>query len=165
MTTALRSTRPAPAPVPTRAPRPAPRRRSGDHLQVVRPSIGRGRRLVIGVLVVGVVFGSLLCAAVFQAMLVTGQDHLDDTRREISEIQQELQRDRASLATVQSPEHLALEAARLGMVDPAGRDWIQVDSGVTTSDAADGTAATGTGDGSELAAPPGTERTEVAEAR
>lgn len=149
MTTALRATRPAPAPAPAPI--------ADQHLRVVRRPVGRGRRLAIGALVVVVVFGSLLCAAVFQAMLVTGQDHLDDTRREIAETQQALQRERARLAAVQSPEHLALEAARLGMVPPPGRDWVQA----APSDGVD--PAEGSG-GAELAAPPGTEPTE-AEAR
>lgn len=162
MTSPLRSTRTAPAPVPTRAPRQASRRRSTEHLRVVQPAGRRGHRLALGALVVVVVFGSLLCAAVFQAMLVTGQDKLDDTRGEIRQLEQELQRDRALLAEVQSPEHLAIEAARIGMVTPDGREWVQAGPYDTTAE--EGTDGTEDGtDGSELAAPPGD--TEVVGAR
>lgn len=165
MTTALRSTtRPAAAPTPAaapvrrRAPRPATTSRSTEHLRVVRPAPRRGRRLVIGALVVTVVFGSLLGAAVFQAMLVTGQDHLDDTRREIAETEQELQRARARLAAVQSPEYLAEKATGLGMGPPPDRDWVQAAPGAdpvepTTTDAV------------ELASPDATDATEVVEQR
>jgi len=109
---------------------------------VVEPPARRGRRLSVGAAVVVVVFGALLAAAVLQAMLVTGQDRLDDTNREIAEVEQQLQKDRVQLAAVESPEQLAAAAARIGMVAPAERAW------VTSSSAADATAgADATGDG------------------
>lgn len=148
MTTALRSYE---RPTPVRAPRPEPRRRPQEHLRTVERPVRPVRRLrptIVGALVVCVVFGALLAAAVFQSMLVTGQDHLDDTNRQIAAEERALQADRARLAAAQSPERLAVEAARLGMVEPTGRDWVQSGPGSTVDDATDATT-------SELAAPAG----------
>lgn len=150
--------RPTPRPTarqtPRQAPRPAPARRPAPrHLRVVEAPAHRGRRIAIGALVVLVVFGALLSAAVVQSMLVTGQDRIDTTNREIEVAERALQRERAELATAESPEQLALAAARIGMVTPGERDWIPADS-TGPSTVGDGTSTDGATT-SELAAPAG----------
>ena len=157
MTTALRSYE---RPAPVRAPRPAPRRRPQEHLRTVERPARRIRPAIVGALVVCVVLGALLAAAVFQSMLVTGQDHLDETNRRIAAEERALQTDRARLAAAQSPERLAVEAARLGMVEPAGRDWVQTGPGATVDPTSDRTPQT-----SELAAPAGGDTEGTTEAR
>ena len=86
-----------------RAPRPAPRARPSARpdLYVVgdrRSTSGRGAR--------------------------TGQDHLDRVNASIRAEQDGLARDRLALAEAQSPERIAHEATRLGMVPADHPTWI-----------------------------------------
>lgn len=109
-----------------RAPKAAPeRRREPRHLRVVEAPARRGRRAALGFGVVAIVFGALLAAAVFQAMLVTGQNRLVETNREIAKVERSLQRHRAELAAAQAPASLAASAEAIGMVAPDGRDWVR----------------------------------------
>jgi hypothetical protein len=120
----------------------------------------RARNVGVLSVAVVVVFGSLLASAVFHSMLVTGQAHLDDVNTEIRVEREALQRDQLRLASIQSPERIAREAVRLGMVKAERQTWINPGSdepAVTTGDeAGDGPVAptdrTGGGDRSELAA-------------
>lgn len=115
-----------------RAPRPAPRRRADaparPDLYVVdgrRSTVPRAARsvAVLAVAVV-VVFGSLLASAVFHSLLVTGQDRLDTVNTRIRAEREGLARDRLTLARAQSPERIAREARRLGMVPAQDPTWI-----------------------------------------
>lgn len=153
----------APRRAPRQAPRPTPARRSAPrHLRVVEPPVRRGRQIAVGILVVVVVFGALLGAAVAQSMLVTGQDRIDQTNDRIVVAERSLQKERAQLAAAESPEQLALAAARIGMVAPAGRDWIPADSvGPAATDPAVADPSTT----SELAAPTGDGAEATAETR
>lgn len=118
-----------------RAPRPTPRataasqtsRRARPDLYVVEPSRRRLRtRVVVGLAVV-VVFGALLASAVLHSLLVSGQDHLDEVGREIRTEQELLAKDRIRLADLQSPERIAVEAERLGMVAAETQTWLSPD--------------------------------------
>lgn len=130
-----------------RAPRPAPRARPSARpdLYVVgdrRSTSGRGARSVVVLSVaVVIVFGSLLMSAIFHSLLVTGQDHLDRVNASIRAEQDGLARDRLALAGAQSPERIAHEATRLGMVPADHPTWINpaADQGRGAPDAAPGT--------------------------
>lgn len=120
----MTSTVRVPRPTPRAAPAPRPTRRSRPELYVVEPARRRlGTRVVVGLAVV-VVFAALLASAVLHSLLVSGQDHLDEVRQQIRVEQELLAKDRIVLADHQSPERIAGEAERLGLVPAASQTWL-----------------------------------------
>lgn len=157
---------------PARAPRPAHRRdarpvepvaRRRDHLRVVeRPPQGRRSlrsvlRVPVLVLITAAVFGSLLASAFFHAQLVGGQDQLDHLNEQLEQERVELAREKLVLAELSSPQHIASEAAALGMVVADGQTWLSPGSGagpVVTGGGADDPTSVDDATTSELAAGP-----------
>ncbi len=127
---------------PARAPRTAPRRPAArpapaparPNLRVVGPPVRRPRAARWFVLSVVIVFGALLASAVVHSLLVSGQAHLDQVDQQVRVENERLAREQARLADYQSPERIAREAAKLGMVPATDQTWV--------SDATDGTTAT-----------------------
>lgn len=134
-----------------RAPRPTPRR-NGPAAAPSRAAARRPELYVVGaprrrahtgaILTVAtlVVFGSLLASAVLHSLLVSGQAHLDDLNTRIRVEQDQLQREQLRLASYQSPERIAREASRLGMVPADRQTWISPGTGaepVVTGEGAD----------------------------
>ena len=148
---------------PLRAPRQAPsrprsRRPESRHTPQVAPSRRPDLRVVakprvaaephthrrtamVLALAGTLVFGSLLASAVFHSILVTGQDNLDRLDKTIVSEKADLQRAKVSLATAQSPQRIAEEAAERGMVPADYQTWLSPGSGAdavvtgTTADA------------------------------
>jgi hypothetical protein len=131
---------------PVRAPRPTPRRspveitpprsdRRRDHLRVVseptRPRRDRRSGLRAPVLLVAavLVFGSLLTSAVFHGLLVGGQSHLDQMESQLDAEKVALAREKLALAQLSSPDHIASQAAALGMVVADEQIWLSPGSG------------------------------------
>jgi hypothetical protein len=71
-----------------------------------------------------VVFAALLASAVFHSMLVSGQARLDDIGVQTRLEQSRLQREQLRLADFQSPERIAREAKKMGMVPAAKQSWV-----------------------------------------
>ena len=82
-----------------------------------------------GYLALVVVFGSLMAAATFHALLVSGQSHLDQLEADLDAEREALARDRLALADLQSPARIAEEAAALGMVPAERQTWLSPGSG------------------------------------
>lgn len=105
--------------------RPTTRRR--PNLEVVTPNRAprRVRRLrLLGALAGLLLFGSLLGLAVFHSVLVQGQlglDRLDEQIQQEQDLQRELRREVAMLA---SPERIIAEAQARGMVAPDRREYL-----------------------------------------
>jgi hypothetical protein len=125
------------------------------------PRQRRPLRSVLRVPVLGLVtlavFGSLLASAFFHAQLVGGQDQLDHLNEQLEQERVQLARERLTLAELSSPEHIASEAAALGMVVADGQTWLSPGSGadpVVTGGEADDPVADDAGTTSELAAGP-----------
>lgn len=121
----------APRPTPRRAPQPAPAPRR-PHLRVVppptkpslRPAVRRRRTgAVLGVAMV-IVFGSLMASAMFHGLLVSGQSNLDRLDQQIQDEKTGLAQDKLELANLQSPERIAAEAEKLGMVPAEQQHWV-----------------------------------------
>jgi hypothetical protein len=107
----------------------SPQRVGGEErpdLRVVAPERGRTLRLrILGAVAATLLFGALLGLAVFHSVLVQGQlqlDGLDDQIAEEQVRQSELRFEEARLA---APERIQAEAARLGMVPPVDREYLQ----------------------------------------
>lgn len=137
---------------PVRAPRPTPRRvaapvapagpRRRDHLRVVAPTARptRGARRGVVVVAMVVVFGSLMAAATFHGLLVSGQSHLDQVEADLESERQALAQDQLLLADLQSPSRIAEEAAAMGMVPAERQTWLSPGSDadpVVTGEATD----------------------------
>lgn len=127
MTSPVRAPRPTPRRIAQ--PAPAPRR---PHLRVVppparpslRPSVRRRRTgAVLGVAMV-IVFGSLMASAMFHGLLVSGQSDLDRLDTQIQEEKTALAQEKLELAHLQSPERIAEEAAKIGMVPADQQHWV-----------------------------------------
>jgi hypothetical protein len=95
-------------------------------LRVVAPERARTLRLrILGAVAATLLFGALLGLAVFHSVLVQGQlqlDGLDDQIADEQVRQSELRFEEARLA---APERIQAEAARLGMVPPVDREYLQ----------------------------------------
>lgn len=72
-----------------------------------------------------VVFGSMLVAAMFHSVLVSGQARIDELGREITAQEKALAQDRLELARMSSPDRIASEAERLGLVVAERQTWIR----------------------------------------
>jgi hypothetical protein len=70
------------------------------------------------------VFGSLLVALVFYGLIAANQVHLDNIDQRLDQERAALARERYQLANLQSPERIATEAARMGMVPASGQRWL-----------------------------------------
>jgi len=105
--------------------RVAPTRTGAARLQVVE--MPRRRYPVVAVMSVAVivVFGSLLISAMVHSMLVSGQAHLDDLGTQIRHERRGLEDDRLRLAEASSPQRLAAEAERIGLVVAERQTWIR----------------------------------------
>lgn len=117
---------------PESDPSTAPRRERtpGRHLRPVDPKRQRDLRrskkrsekrspavpIIVGA---GIVIAGLFALAAMHALLIGGQLHLDDLRREQASSSEELRRLRLEVAELEAPDRV-LEVARdrLGMVDP-----------------------------------------------
>jgi hypothetical protein len=71
-----------------------------------------------------VVFASLLGALVLYGLIAANQVHLDRLDTQLDQERAALARDQYQLANLQSPERIATEAARLGMVPAQGQTWL-----------------------------------------
>src|SRR5690606_23940213 len=99
----------------------------------------------------------LMASAVVRAMLVTGQEQIDQTNATLRESEQLLQKEKVQLASYQSPARIAAKAQSLGMVATDDQRWVSLGDGGTafdTTDSTPGTTDTETDDtnSSELAA-------------
>lgn len=106
--------------------RPRPQRRPGRHLRPVEPKRRRAakrtakRSPAVPVIVgAGIVVAGLFALAAMHALLIGGQLHLDELRREQASSSEEVRRLRLQVAELEAPDRV-LEVARdrLGMVDP-----------------------------------------------
>jgi hypothetical protein len=88
---------------------------------VVEPARHRFPARAVLTLAVLVVFGSLLVSAMVHSMLVSGQARIDDLGGQIRAERKALEDDRLRLAEASSPERLAAEAERIGLVFPSAR--------------------------------------------
>lgn len=111
-------------------------------------------RAVLTVAVV-VVFGSLLVAAMVHSMLVSGQARIDDLGGQIRAERRALEDDRLRLAAASSPDRVAAEAERIGLVVADRQTWIR-----PGSDAAPVVTGADDVDGSELAGSDGSTSTD-----
>lgn len=133
---------------PARAPRSAPRRSREGELRRPRPSltvvpdpdrrasssvsVAAPRRVRAGVVVAistMVVFGALVVSAVAHSYLVAGQAELDEVSTEVREERDALAADRVELAANRSPQRIAAEALRLGMVPADTQTWVSPGTG------------------------------------
>ncbi len=105
------------------SPEPAkrPRREPGRHLRPVEKTKPTKKRspavpVIVGA---GIVIVALFALAAMHALLIGGQIHLDDLRREQAAEAEEVRRLRLQVAELEAPDRV-LEVARdrLGMVDP-----------------------------------------------
>lgn len=107
------------APVRARpAPKPAPRRRAAPDLKVVpkpRRRLRPGPTVVLGGLLA---FGIAFALVVAQALLVQGQQRLDDLQAETEAAVRQQQELRLQVAQLESPARIVEAATRLGMVPP-----------------------------------------------
>jgi hypothetical protein len=130
MTSPVRVPRPTPRRTPI--PRPASERRA--HLRVVAPSSRpepQRRHVGAAVLVLAVclVFGSLLTSAILHGLLASGQTTIDRLDAELQRERTELANEKLTLANLQSPERIAREAARIGMVPAERQHWVSAAGG------------------------------------
>jgi hypothetical protein len=70
------------------------------------------------------VFGSLMASAMFHGLLVSGQSDLDRMDTQIQSGRTALAQEKLDLANLQSPERIAKEAAKLGMVPADQQHWV-----------------------------------------
>lgn len=114
------------APETDPATRPRRERTPGRHLRPVDPKRRRAARrskkrspavpVVVGA---GIVIAGLFALAAMHALLIGGQLHLDDLRREQASSSEELRRLRLEVAELEAPDRvLDVARDRLGMVDP-----------------------------------------------
>ncbi len=96
-----------------------PRRRPGRHLRPVEKQTKRRSPAVPVIVGSGIVIVALFALAAMHALLISGQLHLDDLRREQASESEEIRRLRLEVAQLEAPDRV-LEVARdrLGMVDP-----------------------------------------------
>ncbi len=132
----------APRPTPRSTPTAARAREARrPELRVVSPPPRRYPARAV-VLVAGVVvFAAMLVSAMFHSVLVSGQDRIDDLGRQITLERKGLAQDRLELAGLSSPERIATEAERLGLVFAERQTWIRPGEGnapVVTGGDADG---------------------------
>ncbi|MDE0803993.1 MAG: septum formation initiator family protein [Acidimicrobiales bacterium] len=110
--------------------RPRRDRTPGRHLRPVDPKRQRDQRrskkrsekrspavpIIVGA---GIVIAGLFALAAMHALLIGGQIHLDDLRREQASSSEELRRLRLQVAELEAPDRvLDVARDRLGMVDP-----------------------------------------------
>jgi hypothetical protein len=81
------------------------------------------------VVAAALVFGSLLTSAVFHGLLVGGQTQLDQMEEQLAAERVALAREELALAELSSPEHIAREAAALGMVRADEQIWLSPGGG------------------------------------
>lgn len=124
MTSPARAARTAPRRVPASAP-PAPR----PDLRVVPATTRRLRPGVVVALSAVIVFATLILSAVAHSFLVSGQAELDRMATEVRQEREGLEADRVVLAAHQSPQRIAEEAERLGMVPAETQTWISPGTG------------------------------------
>lgn len=150
--------RPAPRPAaraataPVRAERTTARRAPAPPaLRVVEAPPRRFPARAVLTLAVVVVFGSLLVSAMVHSVLVSGQARIDDLGSQIRAERRALEDDRLRLAAASSPDRLAAEAERIGLVVADRQTWIRPGSDaepvVTGADDTDAPAATDDPDG------------------
>jgi hypothetical protein len=82
-----------------------------------RLSPSRRRRIVVLALS-GLLALLLFALAATHAMLVTGQEHLDDLEASVGEAQADYSRTRRDVAALAAPDRIVAEALALGMVEP-----------------------------------------------
>lgn len=97
-----------------RAPGDAP----APDLRVVERRRRRRRPAVVATVAVVSVFSLLFALAVFQTMLVEGQQHLDRVTRELADAERAFERMRLEVARQEAPENVMARAQALGMVVP-----------------------------------------------
>lgn len=121
---------------PARAARSAPRRplslatsSSRPDLRVVPAPTRRLRSGVSFALSTVIVFAALIVSAVAHSVLVSGQADLDRMATEVRQEREGLEADRVVLAANQSPQRIAAEAQRLGMVPADTQTWISPGTG------------------------------------
>lgn len=117
--------REAPSRRHTRAtPSTAPRASSASRLQVVpRRRRAAGFVVTLSVLIVGLMLG----AAVLHTQLAERQLHIDRLERSVGEAEDRFDVLRRQRAELRSPNRLATEARRLGMVPASVTEFLEVD--------------------------------------
>lgn len=118
------SGRVAPRPTPRSVPA-VPQARRAPALHVVEPPVRRYPARAVAVAAVVLVFGSMLASAVFHSVLVSGQARIDELERQVTAAEKGLAHDRLELARMSSPERIAEEAERLGLVIAERQTWIR----------------------------------------
>lgn len=126
MTSPARAVRSTPRRAPARAPQV---RSSRPTLRVVPDPTRRVRPGVVVMLGAVVVFGALVISAVAHSYLVSGQAELDRVATEVRAQREGLESDLVILAANQSPQRIAEEARRLGMVPAETQTWISPGTG------------------------------------
>jgi type II secretory pathway pseudopilin PulG len=98
---------------------------------------GRGERQrrtgAVLVVAIGMVFGSLLAAAVFHGLLASGQANLDQLDADLQGERAALAQDKLELANLQSPQRIATEAEAMGMHPADRQHWVSAADGETTT--------------------------------
>ena len=115
----------APRPTPRSAPAVERAGRAPSALRVVEAPPRRYPARAVAVVAVLLVFGSMLASAIFHSVLVSGQDRIDVLGRRITAAEKGLAQDRLELARMSSPERIATEAERLGLVVADRQTWIR----------------------------------------
>jgi hypothetical protein len=84
------------------------------------------------VVAAGLVFGSLLAAAVFHGLLASGQAQLDQLDQQLQDERSSLAKEKLELANLQSPQRIATEAEAMGMHPADRQHWVSAANGDVT---------------------------------
>ena len=135
----------------SRSRRPATEARPARALELAAPPRRRTGARVSLALSVMVLFGSLLAVAGMHSILVSGQAKIDELDQQIRLENRALDNERLRLAMASSPERLAAEAERMGLVVAPRQTWIRPGSDeepVVTGDSVAPTSNRGSDEGS-----------------
>ena len=132
MAATARAPRPAPLVAPTRRPVAPARRPSLEVVPERRRRLRTGPTVLLGGLLAFVIAFALVVA---QALLVQGQQRLDDLGTQVSQADRRQQELRLQVAQLESPSRIVAAATNdLGMVPPAGVTYLTPSGAVTVPD-------------------------------
>lgn len=126
-------------PRPLRGPRrdrstPGERER---HLRIVEEPRGRGRRWLVGSLVVALVVGLLFGGVALHVELITGQQHIAELEEQAEAVQHTYDRLRVEVDSLSTPRRIVSQARSLGMVDATERTWLAPGEGAPSVEPGD----------------------------